>query len=162
MPEVQPVLEPGAQRLRAAASRRAGRRPPGAGPAGGAAVLLRQPALRGPDRCRALLAGCPRHLDLDNLNTHGSAVTRQFTGAHPDCLTVIQLPAYAPELNPEGVWSNMKMGWATSPSAASTSSPRKSGADSGTFSTGPSSSPASSARRDSASSPTPVTAHPSL
>src|SRR6266568_2586720 len=58
MPEVQPVLEPGAQLLRAAASRRAGRRPPGAGPAGGAAVLLRQPGLpcrhvrrasRGPD-----------------------------------------------------------------------------------------------------------------
>jgi len=24
---------------------------------------------------------------------------REFTGAHPDWLTVVQLPAYAPELN---------------------------------------------------------------
>ena len=36
---------------------------------------------------------------------------RTFTGAHPDWLTVIQLPAYAPDLNPaEGVWANMKNG----------------------------------------------------
>ena len=36
---------------------------------------------------------------------------RQYTGAHPDWLTVVQLPAYAPELNPaEGVWANMKNG----------------------------------------------------
>ena len=34
---------------------------------------------------------------------------RGFTGAHPDWLTVIQLPAYAPDLNPvEGAWANMK------------------------------------------------------
>ena len=47
----------------------------------------------------------------DNLNTHVSAVMREFTGAHPDWLTVIQLPAYAPDLNPgEGVWANMKNG----------------------------------------------------
>jgi DDE superfamily endonuclease len=47
----------------------------------------------------------------DNLNTHVSAVMREFTGAHPDWLTVVQLPAYAPELNPvEGVWANMKNG----------------------------------------------------
>jgi transposase len=47
----------------------------------------------------------------DNLNTHRSKVMREFTGAHPDWLTVIQLPAYAPELNPaEGAWSNMKNG----------------------------------------------------
>jgi transposase len=32
-----------------------------------------------------------------------------FTTAHPDWLTVVQLPAYAPDLNPaEGVWSTMK------------------------------------------------------
>jgi DDE superfamily endonuclease len=36
----------------------------------------------------------------DNLNTHVSAVMREFTGAHPDWLTVVQLPSYAPELNP--------------------------------------------------------------
>jgi transposase len=47
----------------------------------------------------------------DNLNTHVSAVMREFTGAHPDWLTVIQLPAYALELNPcEGAWANMKNG----------------------------------------------------
>ena len=34
-----------------------------------------------------------------------------FTTAHPDWLTVIQLPAYAPDLNPvEGAWSVMKNG----------------------------------------------------
>ena len=47
----------------------------------------------------------------DNLNTHVSAVMREFTGAHPDWLTVVQLPGYAPELNPvKGVWANMKNG----------------------------------------------------
>lgn len=47
----------------------------------------------------------------DNLNTHRSKVMREFTGAHPDWLTVIQLPAYAPKRNPaEGAWSNMKNG----------------------------------------------------
>ncbi len=35
----------------------------------------------------------------DNLNTHVSAVIRKFTDAHPDRLTVIPLPAYAPDLN---------------------------------------------------------------
>jgi len=34
---------------------------------------------------------------------------RTFTSAHPDWPTVIQLPSYAPDLNPaEGVWANMK------------------------------------------------------
>jgi hypothetical protein len=47
----------------------------------------------------------------DTLDTHVSTVMREFTGAHPDWLTVVQLPAYAPELNPvEGVWANMKNG----------------------------------------------------
>jgi len=41
----------------------------------------------------------PIILIWDNLNTHVSAVMRAFTGAHPDWLTVIQLPAYAPDLN---------------------------------------------------------------
>ena len=36
----------------------------------------------------------------DNLNTHLSRKMRAFTTGHPDWLTVIQLSAYAPELNP--------------------------------------------------------------
>jgi transposase len=36
----------------------------------------------------------------DNLNTHLSRKMRTFTTGHPDGLTVIQLPAYAPDLNP--------------------------------------------------------------
>jgi transposase len=45
----------------------------------------------------------------DNLPLHISSRMRAFTSAHPDWLTVIQLPAYAPELNPvEGLWSAMK------------------------------------------------------
>ena len=36
---------------------------------------------------------------------------RQFTTAHPDWLTVIQTPGYAPELNAsEGLWAAMKNG----------------------------------------------------
>ena len=51
----------------------------------------------------------PVILVWDNLNTHLSTVMRTFTGAHPDWLTVVQLPAYAPDLNPvEGAWANMK------------------------------------------------------
>ena len=47
----------------------------------------------------------------DNLNTHRSAVMRQFTSAHPDWLTIVQLPSYAPDLNAvEGAWSVMKNG----------------------------------------------------
>jgi putative transposase len=41
---------------------------------------------------------------------HVSAVMRQFIADH-DWLTVVQLPAYTPELNPtEGVWSHVKRG----------------------------------------------------
>jgi transposase len=36
---------------------------------------------------------------------------RGFTESHCDWLTVVQLPSYAPDLNPaEGVWANMKNG----------------------------------------------------
>jgi hypothetical protein len=53
----------------------------------------------------------PVILIWDNLNTHVSAVMRTFTDARRDWLTVVQLPAYAPDLNPaEGVWANMKNG----------------------------------------------------
>ena len=53
----------------------------------------------------------PVILIWDNLNTHVSAMMRALTGARRDWLTVIQLPAYALDLNPaEGVWANMKNG----------------------------------------------------
>ncbi len=53
----------------------------------------------------------PVTLIWDNLNTHVSAVMRTFTDASRDWLTVVRLPAYAPDLNPaEGVWANMKNG----------------------------------------------------
>jgi hypothetical protein len=44
----------------------------------------------------------------DNLNTHISAAMRKLIAAQ-DWLHVIQLPAYAPDLNPtESVWSHVK------------------------------------------------------
>jgi hypothetical protein len=53
----------------------------------------------------------PVILIWDNLNTHVSATMQRFIEAHPGWLTVVRLPAYAPDLNPaEGVWSNMKNG----------------------------------------------------
>jgi hypothetical protein len=53
----------------------------------------------------------PLILARDNLNTHVSAAMRTFTEAHRDWLTAVQLPAYAPDLNPvEGAWANMKNG----------------------------------------------------
>lgn len=51
----------------------------------------------------------PIILCWDNLNTHTSAVMRRFIDAHPDWLTVVRLPAYAPDLNPtEAVWAHIK------------------------------------------------------
>ncbi len=45
----------------------------------------------------------------DNLNTHVSAQMRAFIQAHDDWLTVMQLPTYAPDLNPvESMWANLK------------------------------------------------------
>jgi hypothetical protein len=53
----------------------------------------------------------PVILIWDNLNTHISAAMRGFTESHRDWLTVVQLPSYAPDLNPaEGAWANMKNG----------------------------------------------------
>jgi putative transposase len=52
--------------------------------------------------------GGPIVLVWDNLNTHTSRAMRQLIAARL-WLTVYQLPAYAPELNPvEGVWSHLK------------------------------------------------------
>jgi DDE superfamily endonuclease len=51
----------------------------------------------------------PLILCWDNLNTHVSALMRTFIEAHDEWLTVVRLPAYAPEMNPvEGAWANMK------------------------------------------------------
>ena len=50
----------------------------------------------------------PIILIWDNLNVHLSAVMRAFCEAHSDWLTVVQLPAYACELNAtEGVWAHV-------------------------------------------------------
>jgi putative transposase len=50
----------------------------------------------------------PIVLIWDNLNTHLSAVMRRLVDRRP-WLHVIQLPAFAPDLNPtEGVWSHVK------------------------------------------------------
>jgi hypothetical protein len=56
---------------------------------------------------RALNA--PIVLVWDNLNTHRSRKMRHFIDANSDWLTVIHLPAYAPDLNAvEGAWASMK------------------------------------------------------
>ena len=53
----------------------------------------------------------PVILIWDRLNTHISAVMGAFISSHPDWLTEVRLPAYAPDLNPaEGAWANMKNG----------------------------------------------------
>jgi hypothetical protein len=52
----------------------------------------------------------PLILVWDNVDHHVSAVMRGFVDAH-DRLTVVRLPASAPDLNPsEGVWSHIKRG----------------------------------------------------
>jgi transposase len=63
----------------------------------------------------ALITAAHRYLNApviviwDNLNTHLSRKMRTLTTGHPDWLTVIQLPAYAPDLNQvEGAWPAMK------------------------------------------------------
>ena len=46
-----------------------------------------------------------------DFTTHRSKAMRTFTTANAGWLTVVQMPAYAPELNPvEGAWSSMKSG----------------------------------------------------
>jgi transposase len=53
--------------------------------------------------------GAPLIVVWDNLNTHRSKKMRAFTQAHPDWLTVVHLPGYAPDLNAvEGAWASMK------------------------------------------------------
>jgi putative transposase len=56
--------------------------------------------------------GGPIVVVWDNLNAHVSTRMRRYIAART-WLTVFQLPAYAPELNPtEGVWSHLKSGLA--------------------------------------------------
>ena len=46
-----------------------------------------------------------------DFTTHLSKRMQTFVTAHADWLTVVRLPAYAPELNAtEGVWSHLKRG----------------------------------------------------
>ena len=96
----------------------------------------------------------PVILIWDNLNTHISAAMHIFIDAHPDWLTVVRLPAYAPDLNPvEGAWANMKNGLGNLMPATLTSSPRSSRTGSSASSTGPPSSTGSSPKPDSPSNP---------
>nr|WP_030247279.1 transposase [Streptomyces sp. NRRL S-350] len=54
--------------------------------------------------------GGPIVLVWDNLNTHLAAGMKQYAAEH-DWLTVVQLPSYAPDLNPvEGLWSLLRRG----------------------------------------------------
>jgi len=54
--------------------------------------------------------GAPIVLVWDNLNTHRAAGMREYAAAH-DWLTIVQLPSYAPDLNPvEGIWSLLRRG----------------------------------------------------
>ncbi|MFJ9615356.1 transposase [Streptomyces noursei] len=54
--------------------------------------------------------GGPITLIWDNLNTHLAAGMREFA-AERDWLTIVQLPAYTPGLNPvEGIWSLLRPG----------------------------------------------------
>ncbi|MFJ8390885.1 transposase [Streptomyces sp. NPDC094438] len=54
--------------------------------------------------------GTPIILIWDNLNMHRTAGLRQLAADH-DWLTVVQLPSYAPGLNPaEGVWALLRRG----------------------------------------------------
>lgn len=53
----------------------------------------------------------PIILIWDGVNTHTSAVMRRLVAARHRWLTVVQLPAYAPDLNPvESLWSTLKAG----------------------------------------------------
>ena len=55
--------------------------------------------------------GRPVVLVWDNLNTHRCAEMTAFAAANALWLTVVQLPSYAPDLNPvESVWSLLKRG----------------------------------------------------
>ncbi|MFB9881842.1 transposase [Planobispora siamensis] len=55
------------------------------------------------------LGGAPLVWCWDNLNVHLARELADFAAANSSWLRVVQLPTYAPELNPaEGVWSLLK------------------------------------------------------
>ncbi|MEW1701128.1 transposase, partial [Streptomyces sp. NPDC091278] len=55
--------------------------------------------------------GAPGVFVWDHLRMRLVAPLREFFEANTDWLTVFQLPAYAPDLNPqEGIWSLVKRG----------------------------------------------------
>ncbi|MEW1873487.1 transposase [Streptomyces caelestis] len=59
-------------------------------------------------RARIQLGG-PIVLVRDNVRLHLTAGMREFIAANAAWLTVFQLPAYVPDLNPqEGIWSLVK------------------------------------------------------
>ncbi|MET7685038.1 transposase [Streptomyces sp. NPDC005423] len=59
-------------------------------------------------RARIQLGG-PIVLVWDNVRLHLTAGMREFIATNVEWLTVFQLPAYAPDLNPtEGIWSLVK------------------------------------------------------
>ncbi|MDL2082273.1 transposase [Streptomyces sp. GXMU-J15] len=58
---------------------------------------------------RRQLGGAPLIVVWDNASTHHSQALRQFLDRNSDWLTVVKLPAYAPDLNPaEAVWAHLK------------------------------------------------------
>ena len=55
--------------------------------------------------------GAPMVLLWDGLTGHKSGKAKSFLESHPDWLTVVALPGYAPQLNAsEGVWAHLKGG----------------------------------------------------
>ncbi|MET9550059.1 transposase [Streptomyces sp. NPDC006627] len=55
-----------------------------------------------------LRLGGPLVVIWDNLHVHRSAGIREYAAEH-DWLTIVQLPTYAPDLNPvEGIWSLLR------------------------------------------------------
>jgi hypothetical protein len=53
--------------------------------------------------------GAPLVWCWDNLNVHLAGQLADFAAEHADWLRIVQLPTYAPELNPvEGVWSLLR------------------------------------------------------
>ena len=71
--------------------------------------------------CKRLLADsdAPIYLVLDGHPAHRSKATRAFAASTADRLTLIFLPGYSPELNPdEWVWKNIKVRHEAPPSRA--------------------------------------------
>lgn len=85
------------------------------GPRRSSVLLLFQPGtVRGPGVLR-FLKHLRRHtkgrvlLLWDGLQAHRAAIVKEWLRANSDWLSVEQLPAYAPELNPvEGLWAWLK------------------------------------------------------